>query len=161
MAISPPFSLDSAARHLNIGFSILYRNFMISGLKKAILKQRKLFGSDIDWQRLKKARDFWTFDDTVTGPVNGFDGADDYYEKSSCGQFLKWIQTSTLIIHAKDDPFMGTTSLPLLTSITDSVRLELHTHGGHVGFVGNKIAGKQRYYLEPTIINYFDNPHPK
>ena len=53
------------------------------------------------------------WDDTVTAPLHGFRDATDYYTRSSCGQYLSTIQCPTLIVHAKDDPFMtATPSLP-------------------------------------------------
>ena len=48
---------------------------------------------------------------------------------------MKTIATPTLIIHAKDDPFMSESVLPSEQDLSPHVRLELSDKGGHVGFM--------------------------
>jgi hypothetical protein len=94
------------------------------------------------------------FDDRITAPLNGFTGAHDYYTRSSSGQFLKQIQTPTLIIHAQDDPFMYPTTAPTDDMLSENVTLELAAHGGHVGFIGGRAPWKTEYWLERRIIQW-------
>ncbi len=62
-------------------------------------------------------------DDHFTAPVHGFDSANHYSEKSSSRQFLVNINKPTLIIHAKDDPFMTADVLPEAGELSASVTL--------------------------------------
>ncbi len=56
----------------------------------------------------------------------------------------------TLIIQAKDDPFVFPHSLPEPGELAPGTQLELQAKGGHVGFVDGSL-GKPTYYLERRI----------
>ena len=93
---------------------------------------------------------FWQFDDNFTAPIHGFDSAEHYYRSASSRQFLPTINKPTLILHARDDPFMSPEVLPGNDEISDAVHFELSDHGGHVGFVGNR-TGKPDMWLQARI----------
>ena len=61
---------------------------------------------------MRQLRTFESFDDAVTAPLNGFKDAQDYYARSSSGPFLRSIRTPTLVLHARDDPFMTPQIIP-------------------------------------------------
>ena len=63
----------------------------------------------------------------------------------------KDIATPTLILHAKDDPFMTPEVLPKEDELSSSVTLEVHEHGGHVGFVAGSLF-KPEYWLEGRVV---------
>src|SRR3546814_17237473 len=42
----------------------------------------------------------------ISAPLNGFAGVDDYYGRCSAAQFLGAITVPTLVIHARDDPWI-------------------------------------------------------
>jgi predicted alpha/beta-fold hydrolase len=98
---------------------------------------------------------FWKFDNDVTAPLHGFKNAADYYQQSSCRQYLKNIKIPTLIIHAKNDPFTPIDSLPEINDISDQVLLEIYDTGGHVGFVAGKYPWHVTYWLEHKILDFF------
>ncbi|MDX5333468.1 MAG: hydrolase, partial [Gammaproteobacteria bacterium] len=91
------------------------------------------------------------FDDMVTAPLHGFAGVDDYYARASSRQFLAGVQRPTLVLHARNDPFMFAHSVPTAQELSPHIRLELSEHGGHVGFVEGRIPGLARYWLERRI----------
>ena len=76
-----------------------------------------------------------------------------YYRSCSSRQFLKHIQTPTLVIQARDDPFMTSAVLPEELEISDLVTVELSAHGGHVGFIGGGPV-KPHHWLEPRILDF-------
>jgi predicted alpha/beta-fold hydrolase len=49
------------------------------------------------------------------------------------------IKKSTLIIIAKDDPIICYKEIPNSNNLPDCVELEIHEHGGHVGFISGGI----------------------
>ena len=55
---------------------------------------------------------FREFDDVVTAPIHGFDGAADYYERSSSARVLSNIKVQTFLIQAADDPFLPASAIP-------------------------------------------------
>ena len=158
VAVSVPFELNKAADRLNTGFSRLYQWWLVSGLKK--FHQNK-FKNRVKGPELKKTfqnfhtiRTFWEFDDCITAPLHGFKNAEDYYVQSSSRQYLKSICTPTLIIQAKDDPFLPVSAIPQEHELSPSVTLWLSETGGHVGFVQGKFPWRPEYWLEKNIVKY-------
>ena len=103
---------------------------------------------------LRRLRTFWQFDDQVTAPLHGFADATDYYTRCSSRQFLRRIRTPTLILHARDDPFMTPDAIPTARELAPGVRLELSAHGGHVGFVAGRVPWRPQYWLEGRIAEH-------
>jgi predicted alpha/beta-fold hydrolase len=79
----------------------------------------------------------YDFDDRLVAPANGFAGADDYYARCAAQGFMRDIKVPTLVIHARNDPWIlpgaylsfDWKANPKLTPL-------LPRSGGHVGFHG-------------------------
>ena len=158
MAVSVPFNLDDAAKRLDKGMSRCYRWYLIRELKQKTRMKIAQF-PDYDWptdDELNNIRSFTEFDHLLTAKVHGFASGKDYYDKCSCGQFLQSIAKPTLIVHAKDDPFMTEKSIPTAESISDSVTLEITEFGGHMGFLRHKNSGGLDRYLDDRLPEWFD-----
>lgn len=153
VAVSVPFQLEECARKLEKGFSVLYGRYLTNKLKAAYRRKFSQREQPLQVDPAKLATIF-AFDDQITAPLNGFTDAHDYYTRSSSAQFIKHIQTPTLIIHAQDDPFMYPTTAPDQSMLSDSVTLELTTHGGHVGFVSGSTPWQAEYWLEQRITQW-------
>ena len=165
VAISAPMQLDISADAISTGSSRRYESHLLRSLKATLLKKYEqhdmetLLGKSPE--QIKSIRTIREFDDIYTSKINGFDDAQDYYTKNSAKQFLPQIQTNTLIIHALDDPFMTPSVLPeqaqddTFNGVSSNVEMEIHKHGGHVGFVMGSIF-KPIYYLERRMLAYFD-----
>lgn len=153
-AVSVPFLLHRAADRLDRGFSRLYQWKLLGDLRRGV--RRKFQGREgpVDSSELKKLRRFWDFDERVTAPLHGFAGAHHYYSTSSCRPYLKSIQVPTLIIQAYNDPFMTPDVIPAPEELASAVALEVHTHGGHVGFVAGPWPWQVEYWLERRIPDY-------
>ncbi len=159
VAVSVPFRLDQCADRIAMGFSKVYQaHFMREMLAYVKDKQRRFqhegkqdgLNTLSNLGPLKNLRTFWEFDGKVTAPLNGFTDAHDYYRRSSSRYFLGENRTPTLIIQAADDPFVFRHSLPQANELSPTITLEVHEHGGHVGFVEGSL-GKPGYYLERRI----------
>ncbi len=150
-AVSVPFLLAEGAARLDLGFSRVYQRYLLRSLQHKVM--RKFTGRKPGFAREQVTRlsNFRRFDDHVTAPLHGFDGADDYYERCSSRGYLKDIHTPTLIIHSRDDPFMTPAAIPAENELSDNVRLELSDRGGHVGFVSGRVPGRPAYWLEKRI----------
>ena len=137
VAISAPLDLAAAGRSLDTGLSReIYTRVFLRTLKKktfAKIRQQKI---SVDAARLRQARTFWEFDDAVTAPLHGFLGADDYWARSSSGPWLARIRVPTLVINARNDPFMPAVVLDSIGAVPPNVVLEFPRSGGHAGFPG-------------------------
>ena len=163
VAVSVPFDLDKAARRLDQGLSKLYRYNLLKDIKHKALLKKSLFPNN-DWpseKSIRSYRSFIDFDHNVTAPLHGFESGKDYYERCSCSQFLKDIEVNTMILHAKDDPFMTEDTLPTSEQLASSVTLELSDYGGHVGFVGSRSKSFNHRHLDGRIIEWFTEEQAK
>lgn len=154
-AISVPFELARTAERINCGFSRIYQRHFLQSLTKKI---RQKFPSGSPWisSDLSKISTMRAFDELVTAPLHGFKNADDYYEKSSCRQFLTNIRIPTLLLHAQDDPFMTPETVPSPQELSPTVQLELTQHGGHIGFVAGTLPWRAEYWLEKRILAFLN-----
>lgn len=153
IAVSIPFQLQDCATKLEQGFSRIYGCYLLNKLKTSFRRKFKQLENPLDIN-LQNIKTLYQFDDAITAPLNAFKDAPDYYQQNSSGQFLRDIQTPTLIIHAKDDPFMQATTVPTEDMLSDSITLELTEHGGHVGFVSGNAPWLTEYWLERRMISW-------
>jgi predicted alpha/beta-fold hydrolase len=156
VAVSVPFDLTQAAVRMNRGFSRLYQRRLVRSLQRSVItKMERLdLGLGFDEDELRAMGSFWTFDDRVTARLHGFDGADDYYARCSSRPFMRSIERPTLVLHARNDPFMTEAVIPGADELAESVRLELLSDGGHVGFVSGRWPWAARYWLEERVPDY-------
>ncbi len=149
VAISVPYQLMEASNRMAKGLSRIYQRFLLKKLHSTARKRDSTSKLPIDIQRLDSLKTFYAFDDQVTAPLHGYSGVEEYYATSSSRPFLKSIETPTLLLHARDDPFMFPETLPGVTDLSSNVELEWSKYGGHVGFISkNK---HQRYWLESRV----------
>ena len=146
VAVSVPFELAKAAKRMNCGFSKLYQWRLLRSLQKKF--QRKIKQQSMPLSSLPAFKTLRDFDDQVTAPLHGFKDADDYYTQSSSRQYLGKIKVPTLLIQAKDDPFMTADLLPTKSELSPQVIFQLLDKGGHVGFVTGCAPWNAQYWLE-------------
>ncbi|MGJ8680470.1 hydrolase [Paraglaciecola sp.] len=139
MAISVPFQLDVCSTNINQGFSRIYQGYLLkSMINNLLLKMRSIDYKNllkVNETQIKQFKSFREFDQHITAPLHGYEDAADYYKKCSSANFLQNISTPTLVVHAKDDPFMHETIVPNANELSPSVGLEVSEKGGHVGFL--------------------------
>jgi predicted alpha/beta-fold hydrolase len=154
-AVSVPFLLAEGARRMERGLSQIYQWRLIRMMKQSLDKKFANRPAPIDLRQVRRARNFWTFDDQVTARLHGFADVEDYYERSSSRQFLSGINTETLIVHAADDPLMTPAVIPGERELSDKIQLEVSQYGGHVGFVAGPVWRPQ-YWLDQRVADYLD-----
>lgn len=153
VAVSVPFNLHDAASRLQQGFSKVYRDYLLRSLRKTYTRKFSRMSSPLNIN-VRQLKSFWEYDDKVTAPLHGFAGVQDYYDQSSCRQYLKHIQTPTRIIHSLDDPFMYESTPPDKAEISHAIDLLLTPYGGHVGFVSGTTPWSTRSWSDSKIIDF-------
>jgi predicted alpha/beta-fold hydrolase len=144
ITFSTPLDLAAGCRQISTPGNWMYSKRFIFNLKKKVRIKNRQFPDKFSLSRLHEVQDLWTFDDIYTGPVHGFEGAEDYYEKCSAVKFLTDIQIPTLIVNALNDPFLPAECYPYeLMSQNINITFETPEHGGHVGFME---INEQGYY---------------
>jgi len=156
VAVSVPFLLAQAAERMGRGWSrLLYQNHLLKKMRASYRRKLALVPPPlrVDPGGITSLREF---DERITAPLHGFAGADDFYQRCSSRQFLRQIRTPTLILHARDDPFMWQKSIPREHELAPAVTLELSNRGGHVGFVTGPAPWRARYWMEERVLAYLN-----
>lgn len=149
-AISAPLDLAAAGGALDRGFNRrLYTKLFLLTLKGKALAKRTLGQVQFDEQRMTRASTLREFDDLMTAPLHGFRDADDYWARASSAPWLEHIAVRTLVLNARNDPFLPAAALEHATRrASRHVRLEAPGTGGHVGFPG------RRQWLARRILDF-------
>jgi predicted alpha/beta-fold hydrolase len=154
VAVSVPFVLSDLADHMNHGVARLYQRHLVKSLHRTFTAKAAIVDLHMSVEQIARLDTFWKFDDKVTAPIHGFDGAVDYYTRCSSRQFIKWIHVPTLVLQARDDPFMTSKVIPEERELSESVSLELSDHGGHVGFISGGTPRSPEFWLEKRIVTF-------
>lgn len=154
-AISAPVDLTAAGHSLAQGFNRVYTQYFLSTLRKAAAYKAKQFPGIIDISRAAQARTLYEFDDAYTAPMHGFTGAEDYWKRASAKPWLPHIELPTLMLNAKNDPFLPASYLPARHEVSPTVLLEQPEEGGHAGFVTGPFPGRLDW-LPERILGFFE-----
>lgn len=153
-AVSAPLDLTLCGHHLDRGFNKVYtKHFLLTLKKNASMKARR-FPGIFDARLMGEARNLYQFDDIVTAPLHGFLGADDYWRRASSKPFLTGIRIPTLLLNARNDPFLPAHALPRPDEVSPSVIREFPDQGGHVGFVTGPLPGCLDW-LPQRLLHFF------
>ena len=155
-AISAPVDLMASGDALGRGFNRVYtRNFLATMRRKTLAKLAH-FPELCDRERMLAARTLRDFDNVVTAPLHGYRDTDDYWTRASAKPLLRDIAAPTLMINARNDPFLPATALPQLPELSAAVTGEFPAAGGHVGFVTGAFPGRLDW-LPQRVLNFFQS----
>jgi predicted alpha/beta-fold hydrolase len=155
-AVSAPLDLTACGHHLARGFNRVYTRHFLHTLKRNAAAKLCRHPGIFDERRMTAASNLYEFDDVVTAPLHGFNGAEDYWRRASSKPWLAGIRLPTLVLNARNDPFLPAQALPTPSQVAASVQLEFPRQGGHVGFVTGSLPG-QLDWLPQRIFNYFQH----
>jgi predicted alpha/beta-fold hydrolase len=143
-AVSAPIDLPAAGAALDRGLNrLLYTRMFLSTLKPKTLAKLEVFPDLFDAAVVRKARTFREFDDLVTAPLHGFRDVEHYWSASASGPFLGGIRVPTLLLNARNDPFLPAHALlAAARAASPDVLLEFPDSGGHVGFMTGPFPGR-------------------
>ena len=155
-AVSAPVDLAAAGLALDRGLNrLLYTRHFLSTLKPKSLAKLEVFPGIYDGASLRAARSFRQFDGIVTAPLHGFRDTDDYWSRASSAPWLERIRVPTLMINARNDPFLPERELLAATRrAPPNVMLEFPRTGGHAGFVAGRFPGRQTW-LAQRLLEFF------
>jgi len=154
-AISPSIDLRASSDLLMKRRNWIYHKDFLYYLKRRIKVKERLFPGLYDSAGLRRIRTIRQFDARHIAPAFGFETVDDYYAKASSLPVIGWIRVPTLIIHAKDDPFIPFAPLrhPSIAANPYILLLET-TRGGHVAFMSANSSSEDRFWAENRVIQF-------
>jgi hypothetical protein len=157
VAVSAPIDLKASAVSLDNGLNrILYTPVFVDSMRPKALALSKRFPGLLDDQRINHAKTIHDIDNSVTSVLYGAKDATDYYRKNASKPFLKNITLPTLIINAKNDPFMPPQFLPTADEVSESVTLDYQEEGGHVGFY-SPFVNSENSWLPSRIMEFLED----
>jgi uncharacterized protein len=157
VSISAPLDLAAGGASLSSGLNMLYTRMFLKSLKPKCLAKLELFPGLFDRTALLAARNLYEFDNVVTAPLHGFRDTDDYWNRASAKHVLGDISVPTLVLNARNDPFLPGAYLP--ATAAPPVLLEYPDSGGHVGFAMGALPGRLDW-LPGRILHFFDHASP-
>ncbi len=153
VTISVPLNLHTSCLAISRPSNWIYTRRFLRSLT-AKVKAKPALSSVVDVSRLDSIRTLMEFDDVFTGPVHGFAGALDYYTRCSSIHALPSITIPTLVINAKNDPFLSEDCFP--SASYNAVTLEYPERGGHVGFA--QFGRNGVYWSEMRALSFMTEP---
>lgn len=153
VAIAPALQLAACADALAEPRNFIYERHFVRRLKMRIRKKAQLFPERYKLKGLNRIRTVRAYDDALTAPYSGFRDASDYYARSSANQFLAKIARPTLILAAKDDPFVPFSSIAdAVQSANPLIELVSTRYGGHCAFISS--SREERFWSEGRIVEF-------
>ena len=143
VAVSSPIDLAAAGHALAQGFNrhVYTRMFLQSMKPKALAKLQQHPGL-FDEAALRAARDLHAYDNAFTAPLHGFANTEDYWARGSAKPGLAAMRhVPTLVLNARNDPFIPAACLPTRSEVGPAVTLWQPREGGHVGFPAGRFPG--------------------
>jgi predicted alpha/beta-fold hydrolase len=157
VSVSAPLDLAAGGKALSNGLNRLYTRMFLQSLKPKALAKLAHYPHLFDRDALLAARDLYAFDNVVTAPLHGYRDTDDYWHRASARHVLHDITVPTLVLNARNDPFLPGRHLP--ASAAPAVTLEYPATGGHVGFATGPFPGRIDW-LPRRILQFFDTSQP-
>ena len=155
-AVSAPLDLAASGHSLAEGFNRVYTRYFLHTMRRAAADKARRFPGSFDAAAASRARTLAEFDDAYTAPLHGFANADEYWHRASAKPLLRTIRIPTLVLNARNDPFLPESALPEPDEVAPCVRLEQPEEGGHVGFVSGPFPGTLDW-MPKRVLHYFDS----
>ncbi|WP_296942351.1 YheT family hydrolase [uncultured Massilia sp.] len=155
VAVSAPLDLAAGGAALGRGFNRVYTRMFLDTLKPKALARLARYPGLFDRDALLAARDLYAFDNVVTAPLHGYRDTDDYWHRASAKHVLADITVDTLVLNARNDPFLPGRYLPPPQAASRAVTLAYPDEGGHVGFATGSFPGCIDW-LARRILHAFD-----
>jgi predicted alpha/beta-fold hydrolase len=149
VAFSVPCDLAASTVRLGEWQNRIYMARFMKTLRRKVVAKERLFPEQLALVGLDQMRTFQQFDDRYTAPLHGFRDARDYWQQCGSVQFLSAIRVPTLLVNARDDPFLAGRCFPEDEAAANPrLWLETPEHGGHMGFVTR--GGRDGEYWSET-----------
>lgn len=155
VAFSVPCDLASSSLRLAGWGNRIYMWRFLRTLKRKVTAKAALFPGQFDLTGLAAMRTFADFDGRFTAPLHGFADAEDYWRRASSRPFLPHIRVPTLLVNARNDPFLADGCYPVAEARqSEFLHLETPASGGHVGFIS--FNARREYWSETRAAAFLE-----
>jgi predicted alpha/beta-fold hydrolase len=156
VAVSPALDLAASADALHLPANRLYEYYFLLSLRRRLRQKARLFPGVFDVSRLRGVSTLRQFDDKITAYYCGFQGASDYYARSSASNVVDRIAVPTFILHAANDPFiriLPETRRKILAN--PNITFVETKDGGHCSFLANPDGpANDGHWAERRVVDF-------
>ena len=143
-SVSAPLDLGASGRAIGQGLNqLIYTRRFLRTMKPRALQKLAQHPGLFKAEALRAVRNLYEFDNVFTAPLHGFLNTEDYWARASAKPHLAQIRIPTLVLNARNDPFVPAASLPQ-PQPGAWVTLWQPQQGGHVGFPQGPLPGNIR-----------------
>jgi hypothetical protein len=153
-AVCPAINLAAGSDALHEPLNRGYERHFLRGLMRRFHRKAELFPEIYEPHKIGPVRSIREFDDKIVAHYWRFRDADDYYDRAASAQVVDRISVPTLILQAKDDPFirlLPETRGKLIAN--PAIHFVETAHGGHCAFLSNE-RGEDIHWAEAAVIRY-------
>lgn len=134
VTFSVPMDLATGCLKISKRSNWVYTQRFLKSAKRK-LRTKAIQHPQINLDGIESIKNLRDLDDRYTAPLHGFADAPHYYAECSAGRYVTNITLPTLIVNAKNDPFLSPECSPVsLLQNHPFVTLETPDRGGHVGW---------------------------
>jgi hypothetical protein len=155
IAVSPPVELYSSILMLGQEKNAVYEKYFYRLLRSDVHARHAQF-RDLPRIKLPKNLKLYEFDQLYTAPMTGFESAFDYYDKCSALHVVEDITIDCKILLSEDDPIISSSSLDHF-KLPSNINIFKTKKGGHLGYLGKMENGKGFYWLDQTLLGWFED----
>ena len=152
---SVPLDLLACSRKIAEPKNFIYGRRFLRNLKNKIRAKEAIMPDKISSEFFPNIKTLEDFDDYYTAPLHGFQNAADYYHQCSSIHFLKSIKVPTLVVSAKNDPFLAESCyLTQESDTTQYLYFQAPNEGGHCGFMPRNHSSGKNFWSEDLAIQF-------
>jgi len=144
-AVSATIELKAFGENIGTGLNRVYGWYFLylAGMRAKALGIIDRFPEEcaargVSARRVEETTTLPEFDDALTGPLHGFRDKFDYWSRASSINLLPQIRVPTLLLNARNDPFLPGRVLPRPDGVADRLTPDFPLEGGHAGFPGRR-----------------------
>jgi predicted alpha/beta-fold hydrolase len=104
---------------------------------------------------MRGIRSLREWDDKITSPYCGFEGADDYYARCAAANVVDRIAVPAFILNARNDPFIRIlVETRRKIAANPNITFIETEDGGHCSFIGER-SGYDGHFAEQAAVDFF------
>jgi hypothetical protein len=154
-AVSAPLDLAACLTELERPRNRIYHLYYVARQRRQIRAKVKAHRGDL--APLQKWMDtVRKLDEMYIAPDAGYPGVDAYYAGASCRPLLPAIAVPTLLLSARDDPFIPAGLYENLGVDEAPIESMLTTRGGHVGYIATGPRGLW-FWAADAILDWLES----
>ncbi len=151
--VCPVIDLAASADALHEPANRAYEWRFLRGLMRRMRRKAELYPNIYQFDNIGLIRSIREFDHKIVATYCGFRDADDYYYRAASARVVDAIAVPTLILCAKDDPFIRLTPETRASLLANPhIQFVETRHGGHCAFLARRPAGL--HWAEDTVVRY-------